>query len=354
MAYPRNMEIGVQGSSITLDVYFYEYDGGSLTDPDSIPTYKIYDPNDTLKASGNGIKDAVGSYHATYTLAADATISTEWRIEWTAEINSVPVPDAIEYFRVVAVGSANMGFSIIIETKWMNRIKTVLAYPKVNNIILTDEQIINFCVEPAIRQYFTKFPKKDIIEYAITSNAELEVDYPDDYTFGVTDARIVNKDIMEGISNYSIWELANYQKFGLGIKGSYGIPGYNPNFLQQSEITRNQALLARKQTYETIMIKIDTDNKKVIAYTNQSAKLLVEWAKYSDDFSDIKYQYIEDVIKLAQSYILLHLADTTSIIQDSAAEISVNSDELKTRATELQDSVFEKWNEIPSIVLVKM
>ena len=50
--------------------------------------------------------------------------------------------------------------AIIISDEKLNLIKSALGYPTEDGeFLLTDTQIKEFCVEPALRQYFSKFPK---------------------------------------------------------------------------------------------------------------------------------------------------------------------------------------------------
>ena len=110
----RNQEIVVQGDTIVLDAKFYDYAGGNLTDPDSPPTFEIFDPHGVSMFTDTAVKTAVGCYEASYTTAPDAELSNEWKIQWVAIINGAPVPDAWEYFHVIEAGSIWFGHDIII------------------------------------------------------------------------------------------------------------------------------------------------------------------------------------------------------------------------------------------------
>lgn len=245
--------------------------------------------------------------------------------------------------------------SITISDTYLNEIKKPLAYPTVAKVILTDDQIKDLCVAPALREYFTKFPKKEVYSQSIVYSDPVEIDFPDDYTFGVVDMRIVDKLSNDSANTGNFWELASFNKYGLSSKKEmYGIEGYNPNSLRQQKITEMQAERALRDNVEAIKLKVDVDNRIVIAHTNQSAVLLIEWAKYSDDFSDVKFQRINDVIKLSSAYLLEHLADTTGMVNNTSLDVEVNSDALQSKASEYRSEIKEKWDQFPDIILMNI
>ncbi len=350
---PKNQEIGERGSDIIIDVTFRKTVGGDLIDPDLLPTFEILDPHDTIMSTGTGTKISLGVYHATYTIPSDAEISESWYIVWSATINGTLV-QGIEYFRVVDVGAIPSDHDVIISDAWMYQIKKVLAYPKVLNIILNDLEIRTLCLYPAMREYFTKFPIKNAQQYSI--DGELELSFPDIYTFGITYCSVVGKGETLGASS-SFWDIVRFQQYGLGNglgargRGSYGTP-YNFNQMRQNLHMQRQTQKSI-ENLATFKYRIDLPDKKLIAYSSARGEIVVYWAKWSDTFDDIKYERQFDVIKLAQANLLYHLADTGDIIEDTGAEQSLNTDALKSRAEELQNEVREKWLEFPDILVLR-
>ncbi len=355
MGSPKNMTIIAQGGEIHLDVFFYAYAGGGLADTDSLPTYDIKDPSGATIATGSGVRESLGKYIASYTLPINAEISDQWRIEWTAFINGNQVADSWEYFRVVLSGSVIFDSNIVIENKWLAKIKVPLAYPKLEKIVLIDDEIKEYCIEPALRRYFIKFPKKVKEDFTIGNDNYLELDFPDEFTFGATDIRVTDKGGAGSTAgSSSFWELVKYQ----GVQGgsshsNYGIQGYNPNFLSQVRETERQSDIANINSRQAIKIDVDTDAKQIKVYSNVSGKILVEWAKYSVDFADVKFQQIENVIKLSQSYLLRQLGEMADLISDTNSDVEINSDNLISRADTLEEQVMELWDRYPDIVVVR-
>ena len=348
---PQNLEYGSPDSTINLDVYFREFAGGNLIDPDVDPTWEIFDPDGISQATGTGTKISLGYYNTIWSIPPTAVISNLWKIRWNATIKGVDIQSE-EYFRVIQAGEIEFGSNIIIDTDNLNLIKKVLGYPSTDNLLLSDLEIKAFCVYPALREYFVRFPLKTFDEMEITGSTEIS--FPDSNTFGLLDVRVVGRGIESGSGN-SFWDIVKYQNIS-GIsgngRGAYGIPGYNPNGIIQQRLEKLQLDQTIRKQYSTTKYRVDEVEEKLYVYSTSSGKLNVTWAKWSTSFSDVKWSKQMDVIKLSQAYLLEHMADTTAILEDGTVEVSINSGDLKARADELREKVYEKWNEYPEIMLL--
>jgi hypothetical protein len=152
----------------------------------------------------------------------------------------------------------------------------------------------------------------------------------------------------------SFWDLVYYQGLGSstmrGQGGAYGIRGYNPNgLLQQNELKR-AAYKSYMNTYSTLTYHVKEHERQVLAYATQSGNLNIMWGEYSDVFEEIAYARILDVVKLAQAYLMEHLARAASILTDSAMEMSINSEALKADAADLRGKVKELWEAFPNVI----
>ena len=240
--------------------------------------------------------------------------------------------------------------SAIISDENLNHIKSVLTYPLEDEIHLADTQITQYCVTPAIDKYFIKFPIKAVTSQSI-GTTETEIDFPDTSTFGVLDMKIVGKSSLGTTSSF--WDLLYYNSnVGTRHGGMYGIKNFNPNGLRQSMYLQRQAE-SSFSNLGTVNFRVDITNRVAYAYTTAPGNVEVTWAKKSDDFSNVRFEYKWDVIHLAQAYLLKHLADTASILEMSGSNITINYGELKSRASELEEEVMNKWNEIPSVIVIR-
>lgn len=241
---------------------------------------------------------------------------------------------------------------VTIDTVWLNQIKKVVASPMIDELLLTDEQIKDLIIFPVLQRYFTKFPIKQ--EYQASINGEQIIPFPDEYVFGVLDCRVVDIGLLPG-SGTSFWDLVMFQAttpVGLSSKGTgaYGVKGYNPSGLLYQRDIERQKYKSQQNNYATVKSRVDFENRQLIVYSSITGALNITWAKYSNNFNDVRFERRDDVIKLCQAELLDHLADTASILSDSGLEITINIDQLKSRATELKDKVEERWSQINDII----
>jgi hypothetical protein len=347
----KNQTTVTQGSTVTLDVYFREYIGGGLVDPDSTPTYTVKNPSGTTVATGSGTRTSQGCYYASYAVASDATISIYWKIEWAATINAVAITDW-EYFIVVSGGSIAYD-DIQISDEWLHQIKKGIGYPDIDTVLLSDDNLKTLIIRQALYEFFTKFPYRVYTTYQITT--ESVIDFPDVKTFGVIHCGIDGKGYTKN-SGSSFWDLIYWNQLGINNRtaNAYGsrVPWFNPNSLMQSRyqnITINKTMINRG----TFKYRVDIDAKKLYAYSSLSAILDVTWAKYSNNFDDIPFQFKFDVVKLASAYAKLHLSDTMELAEDSAVELKIDTATLKEKGNEQRQQVYDKWDQYPGVIVIR-
>jgi len=243
---------------------------------------------------------------------------------------------------------------IIIEPKWMNLIKSVLAFPAVDELLLSEEQIKDYCIFPSLQKYFTKFPIP--AEYTAAIQDETFVAFPDELTFGVLDARTVDIGIAGGNGGgfYDILIAQSYNNNSISTRstGAYGKRRYNPSGLMNQRDMDRQNLKSQQNQYTTIKSRVDYPNRQLIAYASMAGTLNITWAKYSNNFEDVRYERKNDVVKLCQAELMLHLANSAAILVDSALEVSINIDYLKDMAQGIFTDIQEKWDSIPDIILL--
>lgn len=354
----KNQEWGLRGQVINLDVEFFATYGGPLVDPNPFPSFTIYDPTNALAYSGTPQKVAVGQYVAQFPIPQSAMISDEWKIVWNATVNNVPVNNVVEYFRVVEEQPSPLAqFDLpVVPDLVLAQIKSIIQFPIVEELVLDDEEIRAYCIQPAMQEYYTKFPVFKEAQYSITGH--IEVAFPTPETFGVADARIVNRSGGAGSAGRSqFWNIISYQSMNgnyRGLKsGTLGGGNYGTRFNFNG---LSQQAWGSRQTFDSIMnttssyTKIDPYERKVKAYSEVGASLYIKWAMWSLNFADVRYSYQQDVIKLAQASLAEYLARSAEIMSNTNIENQVNADALKTKAGELREDVLTRWRETPNIV----
>lgn len=243
---------------------------------------------------------------------------------------------------------------VTIENTWLSLIKKSIGYPDIDNLLLGDDEIKDLCIFPMLQKYFTKFPIQ--VEYSQSINGEQEIDFPDDFTFGVVDARVVDVGLVGGVGG-SFWDVLAYNNMSSNYissktAGAYGVRGYNPSGLMHQRDTQRQLYKSKQNQYTTLKTRVDQVNKKLIAYSSITGTLNIVWAKYSNDFSSVDFEKREDVIKLCQSELMMHLANSSALLSDSSLDVTINTDYLESQATKLKEQVEEKWENYVDIILL--
>lgn len=244
--------------------------------------------------------------------------------------------------------------AITITPEWLGIIKSCLGFPNVSNLLLEDDDIGAYAIFPALQKYFKKFPIKT--EETQNINGEVFINFPDVYTFGIIDARVVDVGLIGGTGG-SYWDVLAFQLTGgsAALKkssGAYGIKGYNPSGLIYQREMQRQSFKSYQNQYMTIKYRVDYPNRRLIAYSSTSGILNITWAKYSNDFDDVAFERKDDVVKLSQAYLMQHLANSAAILVNASLEVSINTDYLLSRAQELFTEVKETWDSIPDVTLV--
>ena len=106
-----------------------------------------------------------------------------------------------------------------------------------------------------------------------------------------------------------------------------------------------------KRENKRVMPRIE--DRAVKGYADSSSKLTIIWAKYSYNFdTDVIFERKEQVIKLAQSYLLEHLSDTLGLIENNDLPVDIDSDAIERKADKLKDAVMEDWKGVRKVIVI--
>lgn len=237
-----------------------------------------------------------------------------------------------------------------------------MLYPRVDELVLNDDDLKELCVFPALVEYFNRFPLRRYEQITIPDQ-ETFIDFPDSEVFGVMDCRITEKNYLNRSSagGTDFLSLALYQRTRNGMKSipRYGqfsksrrLSNFNPEGLKYQYLNDRQ-LYNSLTELETSRIIIDEDNRQIRAFSTVPAKLAVTWASYSRDFDTVKQTQKLRVCKLASAYALEYMASMGSIMEDNSQEKQFNIGELKAKSEELRTEVMEFWNSLPNVQLMR-
>ena len=240
---------------------------------------------------------------------------------------------------------------------FLGLIKSVLAYPAVpEELHLEDDEVKQFCLFPALEMYYNKFP---IITYTELDQASVEqkISFPNDMVYGVKHASVTGKagyGRKQGGSS-DFWQVVRYnrqfignRKFIQGKNGRYFNPeGLRFNYIMEQNLT--DSMINQGDTFKYI---VDEVNKQLFSMSSINARISIAWAARSNNFDDVKQTQRMNVVKLAQAYLLRHLAYLGSMMIDTTSEKQINVDALQSNAERLETQVVEFWDSIPDILVL--
>ncbi len=215
---------------------------------------------------------------------------------------------------------------------------------KLNNI----KQLI---IWPSLREYFKWFPLLNIVEYMAEDSIIL--DFPTPETFTVVDARLNTagfgvKDSVNPFVNNSVYRAVN-------TTSSYGGGMYGTKYDYDMRISRLYDRMERQSlisTNKAFRLDIDFENRKVVGFSNIMGKLVVSWGCYSEDFNEVPFKRVSEVIKLSQAYLLRYLGNLRGQ-QISNLPNTFNFSMFLEKADDLEKKVLNKWEKYPKIVVLR-
>ena len=227
----------------------------------------------------------------------------------------------------------------------LKEIASAVGYPAIplDLLELTEDAIKQFSVAPALRLYYRAFPI--VVRESVMVNSSFEIDFPDEYVFGVKDARIT-------VANRSTVGHPTSNPFVNSMMYSHTGSKYGTDYRdRQSLMLEFSGAKSAIDTFSTKKINVDMTNRKVIGYSNVMGELIIEWAKYSDDFSDVPFIRKTEVIAVAQGFLCEHL----NVIRGQAMlnqGVDFNENIFQDKINRAND-IKEKWLNRTKVVILR-
>ena len=225
---------------------------------------------------------------------------------------------------------------------------TCIGYPLMepSDMGISDEDVKRLYIREAMEEFWTRFPIQVSEEFSATG--PFEIPYPDDNTFGVTSCQ-VNHNIYDGVRTaspfYNAMSVTNrtmdYRAFGTPY--DYGMRNVLP--------MRNAEIASQAQFLKSV--KVYSEDRKIKGYSNLSGRLTVVWAKKSYNWNDIPFNFQNDVEKMAQAKMLRGIGMLKKQFASNGIPVEIDADAFLDRAEELEEFVWERWNGIPKIAIVR-
>lgn len=224
-----------------------------------------------------------------------------------------------------------------------------VGYPvvKEDELEFSREEIQDFFIFPAMRDYFSWFP---IIQTeSIYVSSEFSVDFPDEKTYGIIDARINTAITGDGRTSSPLINSLYFKKSGMASK-KYGTEyDYGVTEAKYMERAYNKAV---NNYIRAKRLDVDQTSRTLSGFTTVNGELVIQWAKYSDNFNDIPFKRKSEVLNLAKSKLLKSLAMLRSQF-DSDTGTGFNTSDFMSRADDLEEKVMTKWKAISKVAIIR-
>jgi hypothetical protein len=235
----------------------------------------------------------------------------------------------------------------------MKRITAALGTPILDlaeDLLIDEEMVKELFIRPAMQLYFTYWPKLLKEETPISQN--VNIPFPNDHVYGIAQARVA---LAQNASSWSNSPFLNeIMRRQVSSFSSYGLTPYG----RDPYIT--QATLIKEQTEQMSYISlrkagsftIDTDERCLKGYSNVAGVLIVSWAQYFWDWDKIKFEHIEDVIKMCKVYALRFVGGIRSQ-SDPNTGVTMDGSSFLEQADKLEEEVLtNRWEgRVPVVVL---
>lgn len=236
---------------------------------------------------------------------------------------------------------------MIISDQEYFEILTEVGYPvvKEDDLEFTQEEIKNYFIFPALREFFIWFPKIQIQSVYVSS--EFSIDFPDDDTYGIVDARISTATSGNGRTGSPFMNSVLFKQGGMsshkyGTDNDYGIS--EARYMERAFTKASQNYVRAKS------IQVDHANRKLKGYTTVNGELMIDWAKSSQDFNDVPFIRKTDVINLAKSKVLKGFSMLRSQLSSDVG-VEFNTSDFLSRADDLENKVMDKWKSISKVTI---
>jgi len=239
---------------------------------------------------------------------------------------------------------------IIIQESEYKEIISEIGYPVVTeeDLEFTRADIQDLFIYPAMREYFTWFPKEKEVSYSITNTFEFP--FPDEYTYGIIDSRLnttaAGSDVTASpFVNELVFNARTNSGYGAyGTKNDYGL--VQANYMERAE---RRAVNDYSKSYK---ISVDSGERIVKGFTNILGELVIVWAKFSDNFDDIPYRRKSEVIDLAKSKVLKGFAMLRGQMNtDIGIEFDVGA--FENKAEDLETKTLDKWKSMTKVAVIR-
>lgn len=232
-----------------------------------------------------------------------------------------------------------------------NRIMTCVGFPIISedDLGVPKEFIVDNLITPAVQMYYKFFPIRE--RQLVAIGMQFSIDFPDDLTIGVLDARL-NSNMLGAAITPTQNPLINDMNISVvsqgGARGMWGT--HNDYGYSQVRIGKSMERQSIIENTRTFRFSVDENNRKVDGFSNIAGWVQITWAKMSEDWAKVSFRRQEEVIDLAKSYVLQYFGELRNQAS-SQLPTEMTGEGFLDRASTLRESIETKWSEFTKVTI---
>ncbi len=241
--------------------------------------------------------------------------------------------------------------NITVSEKDLGEVKLVIGYPVIDQEfahVMTDEQIKDYAIAPALQEFYTYFPMVIPKEVPVSSNGLVEVAceenvigiYKQYFTAlsSTLGSNMMNQGLFLGNPFASASQInyssANSRGYGTPYNYDFSLFSYQNRFLSESmEASNSGYYIDYNEIENTLKVK-----------SLVSGTFYIELAAVGNDVSKVPFRLKQSFIKYAQSLLLDRFASILGM-SESDLPSSIDVDALREKSTTLKEEVLLYWRE---------
>ena len=235
----------------------------------------------------------------------------------------------------------------------VKRILADLGSPILNaeeDLLINNDMVKDLFITPALQMYFTYWPLKVKEEYPI--NGQVDIPFPNDQIYGISMARValLQQSMAYGkspfINEVIRRQVASFNSYG---RTPYGRDPYMTTGVLVKEQSEQLSYISLRKAGN---FNIDQAGRRLWGFSNVAGNLVIDWAMWSKNWADIKFEHVEDVIKVCKMYALEFVggirqqSDPNTGVQADGASFLEKAEKIK------EEIIVQRWRgRIPIVVL---
>jgi hypothetical protein len=242
---------------------------------------------------------------------------------------------------------------LIIPDSALKRILADLGAPILNaaeDLLIDDVIVKDLFITPALQMYFTYWPLKLKEEYQI--NGQTDIPFPNDQVYGVSSTRVAlmqqtaqfgnNPFVNEVIRR----QVASFNSYG---RTPYGRDPYMTAGTLVKEQTEQLSYISLRKAGN---FNVDLSGRRLWGFSNVTGNLIIDWAMWSKDWADIKFEHESDVISVCKIFALRFVGGIRAQ-SDPNTGVTADGSSFLERAKELEEEIVNsRWRgRVPVVVL---